>query len=1083
MKKTSGMAKRIVAAMLSAMMLCSSVQITVAAPKAQQTVTLGQLLAQNYGAQLSDRAKALLTSGYLADDVTYSFTAPDPENADGLITVDPENKTVSVKAYSDGEYRWTPVSACVIVDGVSREDIALTESGSEYVGSFEYSGASFSVAVSYEMYATVDTSVQDRILSVPSALWELKGDLSDAAGSTSTFAGLLNTTIKFSLTSIQDVMQNKNLKDVKVYKALAKLNAGDNSANPGSVKGIPWSPGSTSTVILNLSEEEQVLLKDLTDDMNDDAKLAFATTVAEYRNGGDIKNVAGLSGNSATMQTESQNKLRQSDIVYRATSELGTYFGGNLYGTVVTAAMQGITSSYAALANYDWTRVSGAFRNDLTSAESANLDSLVNALTAADAAYPAAQTDRLLLNSTVVTATVAQATVRVELKASVYPPNTQVPIALSDTVTLFAGAGTERQQLEETLSQQGIETAAIEQWNDGTVYSLGVENYTRTVTLLDSDGQPYQGQLEADHTYMLAISYTPKTHQVTASGCGDDIIGGSYGYGYALILPEKQNDADHVYDYTVNGQPYDQGDTVRVTEDTNITRRVGKAWEKLTWGQVVAEAYLPDDAAAAAILASPALDTGNTRLRRPSAQEELFSRTVSGDTAAFYAQTYAADETSARLWQPSVLSAASAENVSFTKDGGVYRAVLNGSDDARYVKYLLHLSFEDISQTDAQMLASLPYTLSEEAKRQKSAMDQLAEQESNLKKVGERIGEILSVVKGDEDIGAESVDLIDEVYDECTGIYASGDTYLFIYEYVKTYNQLATAAEKLAYYYRNYDAIYAQVDLLYTNLTGVLEDEAVRKLLQTNDLTSEYYDRLDEAVAEGSESKASMTAPHWRIRRDSDTLTALANSILNLNSTRQITVTEPPVLTALVDVTAGNVLALDCSGIAAFGRCGDELYWTLDELGCLTIFGAGDMDAYSASLGDYAPWHVLADRVKTVIFTCEQVPAVGEDAFLGVSAQVYYPRSEVWRNAAIVGQDLGGSLTWQLLRLGNLDSPVGDIDVKDMATLFTYLFAGNIESTALRTAPELFQALADVNQDGSVNILDYQVLYQQIRGQ
>ena len=1082
MKKTNGMAKRIVAAMLSAMMLCSSVQITVAAPKVQQSVTLGQLLAQNYGAQLSDRAKALLTSGYLADDATYSFTAPDAENADGLITVDPENKTVSVKAYSDGEYRWTPVSACVIVDGVSREDIALTESDNEYIGAFAYSGASFGVAVSYALYTTVDIAVQNKILSVPSALWELKGDLSDAAGSTTTFAGLLNTEIKFSLTSMQNVISGTNLEPVKVYKALAKLNKGDNSANPKPVKGIPFSLGSTSTVLLNLSEEEQVLLKDLTDDMKDDAKLAFAATVAEYRNGGDIKNVAGLSGNSATMQTESQKKLRQSEIVYRATSELGTLFGGNLYGTVVTAAMLGIKNSYAALANYDWTRVSGAFRNDLTSAESANLDSMVNALTEADAAYPAAQTDRLLLNSTVVTATVAQATVRVELKASVYPPNTQVPIALSDTVTLFAGAGTGRQQLEETLSQQGIETAAIEQWNDGTVYSLGVENYTRTVTLLDSDGQPYQGQLEADHTYKLAISYTPKTHQVTVSGCGDDIKGGSYGYGYALILPEKQNDADHVYDYTVNGQPYDQGDTVRVTEDTNITRRVGKAWEKLTWGQVVAEAYLPDDAAAAAILASPALDTGNTRLRRPSAQEELFSRTVSGDTAAFYAQTYAADETSARLWQPSVLSAASAENVSFTKDGGVYRAALNGSDDARYVKYLLHLSFEDISQTDAQMLASLPYTLSEEAKRQKNAMNQLAGQEDNLKKVGERIGEILSVVQGDESISDESKDLIDEVYDECTDTYASGGTYLYIYEYVKAYNQLATDAEKLAYYYQNYDKIYAQVDLLYTNLTEVLADEAVRKLLQTNDLTSEYYDRLDEAVAEGSESKADMTEPHPCIRRDSDTLTALANSILNLNSTRQITVTEPPVLTALVDVTAGNVLALDCSGIAAFGKCGDTLYWTLDELGCLTIFGEGDMAFYASAVGDYAPWHVLADRVQSVFITSAAVPAVSQEAFLGVNAQVYYPDMAAWKEAALVGENLGGKLTWQTCRVGNLDAPGSDVDVRDMAALFTYLSMGTIESTSLRTAPDLFEELADVNRDGSVNILDYQVLYQQIRG-
>lgn len=62
---------------------------------------------------------------------------------------------------------------------------------------------------------------------------------------------------------------------------------------------------------------------------------------------------------------------------------------------------------------------------------------------------------------------------------------------------------------------------------------------------------------------------------------------------------------------------------------------------------------------------------------------------------------------------------------------------------------------------------------------------------------------------------------------------------------------------------------------------------------------------------------------------------------------------------------------------------------------------------------------------------------------------------------------------------GNLN---GDtiIDVTDMACLFDYLSAGKL-SGAYQNDPAYFKAVADVNEDGTVNILDYQALYELVK--
>lgn len=65
-----------------------------------------------------------------------------------------------------------------------------------------------------------------------------------------------------------------------------------------------------------------------------------------------------------------------------------------------------------------------------------------------------------------------------------------------------------------------------------------------------------------------------------------------------------------------------------------------------------------------------------------------------------------------------------------------------------------------------------------------------------------------------------------------------------------------------------------------------------------------------------------------------------------------------------------------------------------------------------------------------------------------------------------------------LMAVGNVNGDAAQqVDVTDMACLFTYLSTG-LRQGELGSDPEYFAAVADVNQDGMVNILDYQTLYQ-----
>ena len=113
------------------------------------------------------------------------------------------------------------------------------------------------------------------------------------------------------------------------------------------------------------------------------------------------------------------------------------------------------------------------------------------------------------------------------------------------------------------------------------------------------------------------------------------------------------------------------------------------------------------------------------------------------------------------------------------------------------------------------------------------------------------------------------------------------------------------------------------------------------------------------------------------------------------------------------------------ANLYAAGMCGEDLYWSVDKSGTLTVSGKGSIQ--------YPGWSDYHDQIKKVIidegvsgigngvfFNCvnlteieftDNAPTLAENAFLNVTATVRYPAAKHGWNADIL-QNYGGKPNW-----------------------------------------------------------------------
>ena len=148
MKEYGMMFKRCLAMFLAVVLLLSSSNISALLPiravesakePQGETVTLGVLIKDNFGG-LSEEEIAVITSGYLKADKTYSYLMPTEK--DDLISVDEKSGTVTAKVYTDPVYKtvWIPVSfdltnGSAAITGY--KDLPLAASGDVYTGTYD----------------------------------------------------------------------------------------------------------------------------------------------------------------------------------------------------------------------------------------------------------------------------------------------------------------------------------------------------------------------------------------------------------------------------------------------------------------------------------------------------------------------------------------------------------------------------------------------------------------------------------------------------------------------------------------------------------------------------------------------------------------------------------------------------------------------------------------------------------------------------------------------------------------------------------------------------------------------------------
>ena len=891
--------KRSMAMLLAIVMALSTVTFTWAEPAAAKapTKTLGQLLADNYD-RLTDSEKDLLKAGLLTE-ASYTYTAPDANNGGDLVRIDAKNKTVTAKAYTNNGYTWEPVSAQLMVNNQAYGasfDLTKGENGS-YTGSFSFGGTSYGVAVQYKMYITVDKAEQNVLLMAAENLKKAKAASAAAKNGANQLNEILQTEIPFSPKS---AMENKKegavLPKNPVWAVFDRLNMVDDEEGPG--KGFPMMESADPIYVgwdaTRYEEGVGDQLKELTNDAQDGMDVCKM-----WRTGGLAADTVSLCANYAAIAAALEKTYSQGQLTQRAVSEMNTYTNKSALSTAVSNVLAGMIADLKAGAEFDWLVVKGLVKDG---ADGAALDSKLDSVTTLSGTT--ATKKELLADTTTVTANMAQATVNVVVKADVIPVGATETTAVSansgDGSKVYLAAKSGESAVADAIAANGFESRVLNGW---TAYGVDETNYTRTVTVSPAIGA---AGLVDGTTYTYTISYTPKTFAITADGCGDITVKSAH-YGYTLTLPAHA-DKDLVWDYTVNGEAYDQGAKVRVVSDTTITRKAGKAWEQHNLGQLIGKNYAANDAATNTILGQSALLTGYVRLRTPT-DDALLTVSAAEGGYTVQAKTFKAS-TGDMLWIPAtaipVVNGAEQAPVTFAKQAdGTYLANIAESFDTVKVQYALQLTWETLglSKQETTDILNLPNTLAREAKGQMEALNKLADQYSNLEQVSGKALTITNFICGDQ-TGKVSQETKDAARDMLKNCCDSDNNYsLILFGYVTAYKGLNSAA-RLAYYYQNAESIRTQLAYLNNYLTIIKVDPGLEYVLNSQGM-SEYYGKIDKISSTLQETVDNLVAPNKAIdtTATNTSLTELAAALIsNADGVKEYTaVTEAPVLTTVLE--------------------------------------------------------------------------------------------------------------------------------------------------------------------------------------
>lgn len=946
--------------------------ISANAVRSAETVSYGQLLADNVE-ELGDAEKSILRSGLLSGGfVTYQS----PDNSDNLITVDPENKKISVSPYTDEQGNvWTVAECRVVYDGGS-ENVVLT--GGE--GTFIYAGDAYSVEADYKLAVPVENpTMTEKLLNAP--YWLAKG------------VDNLNVLCSSEVQASLDVLaQHKDL--------LQKAADGYDIYGQGGaiIAHVDLPCKSNAQNLLNQcnNNDGKLDLKVKGDECKDSSsKVAYI-----INSGNDIKNSA-------------EETYVDVQAIYADLSNKGYQSAMIAYGITTQEMLDTICNSLdpflktvEAVVEDSWTILDNTdvLKDGLTSEQYVYLDGLLAAdESLANKTFEGTVPSVLDVKTVTVESSMNRYTVTVQVAAQVVDRvsvDTDETVDMPmETVTFKMKAGSTGTDILAQVDATGVEARALAGWDP--FYAIDETNYVRSVSAELNE----EYTLDSDVTY--TITYTPRTMTLTY-GQGyaeDEKTPETVPFGYQMTLPRY--DGDQVYDYTVNGNSADQGDVIRITGETAISRVSGKAWESHSIGKLISANYAIDDTTAQDILTSSSLKTGTFRLRTPSNEDGLLSLSIDSTTGTYTVTAKAYKANTADLWwipESATLTGGADDGteIAFTSVGDRnYTATFDSSlgFDRVTVNYRVTLSWEvlGISAKEALDVLNLPYVLTTDAKDQLSSMETLNEQYSNFETLNQNLNGIWMSVNG-SDLPTESKDAMKDLLDNCQ----NADGTLYLYQYLSTYRTLGTDGEKLAFYYRNYDGvtgIKAQVDRICKCFKVVAVDnrdsfvDFLKKVKY-----DQYVSKIDQIYSALTGIQSSLKAPNAAINITSAGLNDLAAlTVKGIDHTKEYSGTlENPVLdtnlyanapdkiSVTIDIQIQNSdgdIIKEKSGNVSFTTEGGKVKLTAEQAALLCNLENELYESVFASQSD-------KDHYQNS--TSDDIPVAGDTLTESVHAKVVY---------------------------------------------------------------------------------------------
>lgn len=865
MKKNWG--KRFLSLLLTGVMMISSAYVGNAEvnPGASDSVTTGAVVAANYTGLTEIEAAIMSNTGLKGDVITY--TAPGDTS---LIIVNAEEKTVTAETYTDSDGNvWKPVKAYV-EEGNSKVEISDFTNGT---GSFDelVQGENYTIKVTYQLAASVDTTLQQELLNAPYNLVTAVKDFEKLADAETTFA---------ELTANNDIYETTGYGNniIQLLKALAD---GDIKYTAGTL---------TAKVTIKNDAATIEAINDLyTETSNGDDEMLLASYIDDYinnyRTSAKQAYVVDASAVSAAAQAkdtyEKLNTIVEGEGMAGVQSTLSDLVDWGIEGA--STALFAMNSLMATLGEMrdaiatsiveDVAAVQGLMTTPSNSSMSALIDLALESEDSVKLHDDITLTEKLTVAETTLTSNVNRHTVKVYVYVNVIEESsTDINIPKEGYVyrELQVNDGVNFDGLAEILERENVESSALALIEE--IYGLkmdDVNNYVRMTTDFDI----VSGDMD------FKITYMPKEYTlVLEDDKGQELSNATVYYGYNYKLPAS-SDADKSYDYAVNGSgfTYKEGDIVKVTDNTTVTRKEGKA--KVTdrlLNVLAADINYGFSTDAKAILANEAVKSDEVAFRAPDSSDAETLVTVKNaekEGVPVYEVTAGTYESGivGMVWQPVSVD-----------------AYIDGKVDANYkiaeatfpsegvekvvVHYELKITQRDNGDTagitDADMLeyANIPYVLATEAKEQITNIKRLAAQYANLN-MGSRIHFLLGGLSADETVSAESKTAISNLL----GNGFNSDKSLKLYTMASricTFNAdgALTDIDLAAYYSGLYASLEEQVQLLINNLSPILVEQAFLDLLRQE--APEYEEKLTSVM--DSLKAMSFTGPNAVIDLEAD---------------------------------------------------------------------------------------------------------------------------------------------------------------------------------------------------------------------